>query len=377
MNTRRQPPKPPSSKHPARFHVTVDVVALTITDGVLKVAVVQRDSKTSCIDQRRNGDVREIPRDSKHHWALSGGHVRYDTENINEAAARELFEETKIEVDPKSLIQLGAYGALGRDPRPGRTVSIAFLAFQPMFSDPIAGTDAKQARFFSVLDLLTEPNRLEFDHETMLLDAIQRVRDMVLITPIATGFCPPTFTMSELREVYEVLWHPAYDKEISDADRQRLAAELRRYENSDEYQLLSSLKNQSARVSKESRTAQPRGLSSGAVYSRIESEFPEFKYQLAQMPQERLNQITKILMTEAKSNVPRKPEIKKRLDPANFARKVEKIPGFIEKISDSELRSSMSGTGRPAQLYRRGDVQRLDPPLRLEVKRGKGKTKWD
>ena len=82
-------------------------------------------------------------------------------------------------------------------------------------------------------------------------------------------------------------------------------------------------------------------------------------------------------MTEAKSNVPKKPEIKKRLDPANFARKVEKIPGFIEKISDSELRSSMSGTGRPAQLYRRGDVQRLDPPLRLEVKRGKGKTKWD
>ena len=300
MNTRRQPPKPPSSKHPARFHVTVDVVALTITDGVLKVAVVQRDSTTSCIDQRRNGDVSEIARDPKHHWALSGGHVHYDTENINEAAARELFEETEIEVDPKSLIQLGAYGALGRDPRPGRTVSIAFLAFQPMFSYPIAGTDAKQARFFSVLDLLTEPNRLEFDHETMLLDAIQRVRDMVLTTPIATSFCPPTFTMSELREVYEVLWHPAYDKEISDADRQRLAAELRRYENSDEYQLLSSLKNQSARGSKESRTAQPRGLSSGAVYSRIESEFPEFKYQLAQMPQERLNQITKILMTEAK-----------------------------------------------------------------------------
>ena len=45
MNTRRQAPKPPLQNWPARFHVTTDLVALTISDSALQVAVVQRDSE--------------------------------------------------------------------------------------------------------------------------------------------------------------------------------------------------------------------------------------------------------------------------------------------------------------------------------------------
>ena len=90
------------------------------------------------------------------------------------------------------------------------------------------------------------------------------------------------------------------------------------------------------------------------------------------MPQEKLNKITKILMSEAKNDSTQRPVIKNRLDPANFSRKVENIPGFIEKIPDSTPRSSLrNSTGRPAQLFRRGKAERLDPPLRLRVKRGK------
>jgi 8-oxo-dGTP pyrophosphatase MutT (NUDIX family) len=89
---------------------------LTIKDGVLQVAVVQRDSDLACIDVKRNGEVREIKRDARHHWALSGGHIDFEKDDIDEAAARELLEETGIKVSVKSLIQIGAYGALGRDP---------------------------------------------------------------------------------------------------------------------------------------------------------------------------------------------------------------------------------------------------------------------
>ena len=113
MNARRQTPKPPLAKWPARFHVTADVIALTIKDGVLQVAVVQRDSDLACIDVKRNGEVREIKRDAIHHWALSGGHIDFEKDDIDEAAARELLEETGIKVSVKSLIQIGAYGALG------------------------------------------------------------------------------------------------------------------------------------------------------------------------------------------------------------------------------------------------------------------------
>ena len=196
MNTRKRPPMPPSKDWPTRFHLTADLIALTIADGVMQVAVVQRDSELACVDLKRNGDVQEIERDLDHHWALPGGHVHFDQEDIDEAAARELFEETGINLDKSSLVQIGTYGNMGRDPRPGRTVSVAYLAFQPMFSEPIAGTDAKSARFMPVLELLTEPNRLEFDHEAMLIDAIQKVRDLVLTTSVATSFCPPEFTMS-------------------------------------------------------------------------------------------------------------------------------------------------------------------------------------
>ena len=368
MNARRQPPKPPLTKWPARFHVTADVVALTIKDGVLQVAVVQRRGELACIDLKRNGEVREIKRDATHHWALPGGHVDFEKDDIDEAAARELKEETGIEVKVDSLIQIGAYGKLGRDPRPGRTVSVAYLAFQPMFAKPIAGTDANQAHFTSVLELLAEPNRLEFDHETMLIDAIQRARDLVLTTPIATSFCASEFTLAELREVYEVLWHRAYDKDITNDERQKFAKEVREYTGDENFKFLSSLAS-SQEHGLASRSSSPVSLSSGAIYGRILHELPELKYKLASMSEPTLKKISKMVVDDAKRSVPKKPSIKERLDPANFSRKVINIPDFIEEIPDSEPRRTMLGTGRPAQLYRRGSAERLDPPLRLRVKR--------
>lgn len=372
MSTRRQTPKPPLAKWPARFHVTADLIALTIKDGVLQVAVVQRDSDLACIDLKRNGEVREIKRNATHHWALPSGHVDFEKDDIDEAAARELKEETGIEVKVDSLIQIGAYGKLGRDPRPGRTVSVAYLTFQPMFAKPIAGTDANDARFTSVLELLAEPNRLEFDHETMLIDAIQRVRDLVLTTPIATSFCPAEFTLTELREVYEVLWHRAYDKDITDEERQRFASEIREFISDENFQFLSSIESSEERGLASRSTATPR-LSSGAIYDRISDEMPVLKYKLASMSEPTLMKISKMVISDAKRAAPKKPAIKERLDPANFSRKVINIPDFIEETLDSEPRRTMLGTGRPAQLYRRGSAERLDPPLRLRVKRDSSK----
>ena len=374
MNARRQTPKPPSKDWPARFHLTADLIALTIADGVLQVAVVQRDSKFSCIDIKRDGYVSEIERDSENHWALPGGHVQFDREDVDEAAVRELHEETNIRVDRSSLIQIGTYGNMGRDPRPGRTVSVAYLAFQPMFSNPSAGSDAQHAIFMPVLDLLTEPKRLEFDHETMLIDAIQRVLDLVLSTPIATSFCPPEFTMSELREVYEVLWHRAYDKEISPKDRQKFASEIPRYMVSKNLERLSELT-----VLKEQFLASLdsvySSLPAGALYDRLTRETPGIEYQFSKMSRQSLRKISQIVLSDINSSSPTKSEKDKGLDPANFARKVLSIPGFIEAIPERRSRSDLTSTGRPAQLYRRGSAVRLEPPLRLRVKNDKKSDK--
>jgi 8-oxo-dGTP diphosphatase len=47
------------------------------------------------------------------------------------------------------------------------------------------------------------------------------------------------------------------------------------------------------------------------------------------------------------------------LDARNFHRKVTKTPGFIQPTGASTTRDG----GRPAQLFRRGTVERLHPPL--------------
>ena len=146
--------------------------------------------------------------------------------------------------------------------------------------------------------------------------------------------------MTELREVYEVLWHHAYDKEIDSQERQKYAEEIREYTISESFQLL--------------------------------SRADELKYEFARMSKQNINKIARILVNEAKSSSSKKPVIKNLLDPANFSRKVENIPGFIEKISNSTPRSSqINSSGRPAQLFCKGDAERLDPPLRLRVKRHK------
>jgi 8-oxo-dGTP diphosphatase len=47
------------------------------------------------------------------------------------------------------------------------------------------------------------------------------------------------------------------------------------------------------------------------------------------------------------------------LDPRNFHRKVSGTPGFLEPTG----RTSTADGGRPAQLYRRGSLESLNPPL--------------
>lgn len=346
-------PRPAATPNfPARFHVAVDVLALTISRGLLQVAVVQRTAKTSCVDDGY-GRVHEIPRTNEH-FALPGGHVRPDAEDLEDAAVRELEEETGIHVARGDLIQLGAYGSLERDPRPGRTVSVAFLAFSRDFGRVVAGSDAARARFIDVVDLLAEPNRLEFDHERMLRDGIERLRELLERTPVATKFLDTNFTLSELRRVYEVVFHSAYDR---DSDTRRYAKRLEREEGP---------------IQDRQALAMARSLYSRAAHDLAKDVGSMPMMSAAPPPEHLARRIEGLLAAELSpgraSDRPRtgsvRDSLRRPLDAGNFARKVKDIAGFVQLVPGLS-RPSEGGSGKPARLYQAGPATRLDPPLHI------------
>ena len=179
------PPGYDASKFPA-FAVTVDIVILTMAEGVLHVLLVRRG---------------EEPFEGM--WAIPGGFKRPD-ETLDEAARRELSEETGIDV-PSLLTQFAAYGDPGRDPRMN-VVTVAYLAVLRDVGAIVAGTDAADAALVPVSDILEERIELAFDHQRIVRDAIKRVRVELEVSGIATALVGTTFTMAELRTVYEAIW---------------------------------------------------------------------------------------------------------------------------------------------------------------------------
>lgn len=172
--------------------VTVDLVVLTVREGELCVLVVRRGAEPFA-----------------GRWALPGGFVG-DSEDLADAAARELMEETGVRQQAAHLEQLATYGAPGRDPR-GRVVSTAYLAFVPQAGPPVAGSDAAAASWRPVGPLLRSPRSLAFDHHTILRDGVERARSKVEYTPLAAAFCAEEFTVAELRRVYEAVWGHTLD----------------------------------------------------------------------------------------------------------------------------------------------------------------------
>jgi len=166
------------------LNLTVDLVILTVRENLLHVLVIERAN-----EPYRGQD------------ALPGGFLR-DGEDLREAAERELAEETGLDGSALHLEQLATYGAPDRDPR-GRVVSVAYLAVAPDLPVPAAGSDARAARWAPAEKVR---GALAFDHATMLDDAVERARERLEYTTLATAFCGPQFTIGDLRNVYEVVW---------------------------------------------------------------------------------------------------------------------------------------------------------------------------
>ncbi|OEV04637.1 NUDIX hydrolase [Streptomyces oceani] len=200
-------PYDPSAFPP--FAVTVDLVVLTVRSHALCALIVRRG---------------EPPHQGR--WALPGGFV-LPGEDLAAAAARELDEETGLRAygtegsaTEAHLEQLATYGDPQRDPRM-RVVSVAHLVLAPDLPTPRPGGDAYGVRWASVDSMISSPGGgvrdaerfgpLAFDHDRILRDGVERARSKIEYSSLATAFCPPEFTVGELRRVYEAVWGVSLD----------------------------------------------------------------------------------------------------------------------------------------------------------------------
>lgn len=175
-----------------QFGVTVNVVLLTIQGASLCVLLSKRKSKPF-----------------QGVWALPGGNVR-PKEDLANAALRVLSNETGHTESQSHLEQLAAYGNPTRDPRM-RVVSVAYWAISPEPPNLIGGRDSTAAKIVPLSEIVTGSTLLAFDHPIIVKDALARVRRKLENTALAAKFCPPAFTISQLRRVYEIFWGEPLD----------------------------------------------------------------------------------------------------------------------------------------------------------------------
>ncbi len=202
-------------------------------------------------------------------WALPGGFVRMN-ESLDEAATRELKEETNI--DNIYMEQLYTWGDVGRDPRT-RVISVSYMSLVDSTTlDIKASDDADDAKWFTVscklyqeqktvtekghtlqklfrLSLnndennlsavikviktvegkitkvereVVESNGIAFDHAKIIEYGLERLRNKIEYTDIAFSLMPERFTLTELQQVYEII----LDKELLKANFRRKIADM-------------------------------------------------------------------------------------------------------------------------------------------------------
>ena len=137
------------------------------------------------------------------HWALPGGFMDIE-ETIEQCAERELREETGLSGIP--MHKFNVYTKVTRDPRE-RVVTVAFFALAKI-TEVKGDTDAKKAEWKSVDDL---PG-LAFDHDQIVKDALNALRERMHFDPIGFELLPEVFTMPQLLKLYEVILGEKFDR---------------------------------------------------------------------------------------------------------------------------------------------------------------------
>lgn len=212
---------------------------LSLTTDILIFSVSSEESNNYRKTDTKKMSILLVKRDNypfKDKWCLPGGFVDID-EDLDEAPKRILKREANL--DNIYLEQLYTFGKVNRDPRM-RVISTSYMALidKNKLTKALSANSAwfdiesfeeskdnikiilnndTETITFTVNKVLKDKtnnqysyetvlnNQLAFDHDLVILTALNRLRNKVEYTDIVFNMMPELFTLGELQQVYEVI----------------------------------------------------------------------------------------------------------------------------------------------------------------------------
>ncbi|SHJ35409.1 ADP-ribose pyrophosphatase YjhB, NUDIX family [Arenibacter nanhaiticus] len=166
--------------------VATDCIVFGFDEGVLKLLVFKR---------RINPFMGE--------WSLIGSFVD-EEESVTEAARRVLLQFTGLE--NIFLKELKAYSDVDRDPG-ARCISIGQYALIRINEYDKEQVERHGAKWFAV-DELPE---MVLDHNKMISDALDRLKEKARRKPLGFELLPEKFTIPQLQNLYEAIYQRKLD----------------------------------------------------------------------------------------------------------------------------------------------------------------------
>lgn len=232
-----------------------DFERLSITTDILIFSISSVEESNYRKTDKKKMSILLVKRENypfKDKWCLPGGFVKID-ENLDDAPKRILKNETNI--DNIYLEQLYTFGDVYRDPRM-RIISTSYMAL--VDKNRLEGKINSNASWFDIMlcedngryvDIVLDNGEvsisfriekvlrekttdrysfkivdnklLAFDHPSVILAGMERLRNKLEYTDIVFNMMPELFTLGELQQVYEIILNkklldPAFRRIIAD-----------------------------------------------------------------------------------------------------------------------------------------------------------------
>lgn len=169
------------------IHLAIDCIIFGFDGKDIKLLLVKRNFEPE-----------------KGKWSLMGGFLEKE-ESLEDGANRILFNLTGLH--NIYVEQLAVYGDIHRDPM-ARTVSVVFFALINIDDHDEEAVRSHNASWIS----LDRRPFLIFDHNEMVIKAIEHLRYKAALHPIGFELLPELFTIPQLQKLYEAIYNTPIDR---------------------------------------------------------------------------------------------------------------------------------------------------------------------